>query len=243
MVVRNEVDRYLQSCLEWHKPMLDELLIIDDQSDDGTVDVCFQYTNNVVVRPSCESSFMEHEGKFRQFAWDSLRVLDLVEPGDWVMVFDSDEFFIGNHTTNLDHRQALEKWIAYAEETGRDSITTNITDIWAHDGVPYRRTDLFWAKNVRTFLVQYRHGEKFTDKPMGCFSVPQAYVSQQLTPISLGGLFHVGHLDPEDRQSKHQRYTSLKNHGHSKKHIDSIITKPTLQEYLGIVPKFWRGLR
>lgn len=242
MVVKNEADRYLQSCLEWHRPMVDDLVVVDDQSTDGTVDICLNYTNNVVVRPDMISSFMEHEGQFRQFAWDSMNILGVVDQGDWVFVFDADEFFSGNHATRLDHRQALEDYIDWAESVDRDAVTMNIIDIWAHEGVPYQRTDTFWAKNHRTCLVKYRNGEKFTDKRMGCFSVPKRYVGP-LSPVSFGNLFHVGYLDPADRDVRYERYTSLKDHGHSKKHIESILKTPVLKEYQGNVPKFWRGIR
>lgn len=239
MVVKNEVDRYLQSCLEWNVPLLDELFVVDDQSTDDTVEMCRQYTENVLVRTDDVPSFMEHEGKFRQYAWDSMNV----SPGDWIFVFDADEFFCGTNGTVVDHREALESYISWAERAGDKSITLPIVDIWGHDGVPYRRMDTFWATNVRTCLVNFSKNKKFTDKPMGCFSVPKSYVSPTISSAYFGSLFHVGFLESADRQVKYERYKSLPNHGHSDKHINSIITKPTLREYPGITPKFWRGIR
>src|SRR5690606_21343791 len=95
MVTRNEADRYLQACLEWHAPLFDGLLVYDDHSDDATFHVVRHVGATYVRRPVGVPSFMEHEGHFRQDSLDQLVARFGLAAGDWVAVIDTDEFLVG----------------------------------------------------------------------------------------------------------------------------------------------------
>lgn len=224
MVIFNEMDRYLQASLTRMLEVCDKVFVADDRSTDGSAELAKEMGCEVWVRPSYRFSFMENEGQFREDAWNAMQVL---EPSteDWILSMDSDEYFAG-HFPDLKNAES-PCFSIYRHE------------IWAQD--PYRvRTDVFWAMDYPRRIARWNPGQKFLDVPMGCGSVP-FQKSERLARSNT--ILHFGFMTEEDRVKKYNRYKSLKNHGHNEKHIDSIITQPTLQgiDLTGI--DFWRGVK
>lgn len=240
MVLKNEVNRYLQACLRWNCTWWDELFVYDDQSTDGTVGVCSPYTDNVIVRPDDAPSFLEDEGGYRSAAWAAME--DRCEPTeeDWVFALDSDEFLVGPGRPAY-HRD-LKSLAARAVEEGHQSIELQIPDIWDLDEMMVRK-DGYWATMARPELIRYEPEWKFRNKKMGCGSGPEySFVNPMRTGVDVT-LLHFGHAVPEDRQERYDRYTALPNHGHNPKHINSIISGPALEKWEGPIPNVWRGLK
>lgn len=241
VVCKNEADRYLQSCLAWNSQIVDTLFMFDDQSTDNSVDIARSYCDVVKVREG-GSSFMEHEGKFRQQAWDVWEASIHPKSGSYVYVFDTDQFMVGSNN-NKNPRKTFDDLIGYAKNSKHDSVMLSIPEIWENkDDVLFTRQDGFWARNSSPHLFEFRPDGAFQMTPMGCGSRPK-YVRNPMTNMIMGSLLHFGYLNPADRKEKFNRYNNLDQHGHNPAHIASIMKPPTLKEYLGQTPDWWRGTR
>jgi len=241
-VLRNEADRYLESCLEWNSQWWDRLFVYDDQSTDDTRDICGQYTDTIISRPDDVPSFMEHEGRYRSAAWAAM--IDCCNPSedDWIFAVDADEFLVGAEE-GVDLRAEVRCATVGATMHGASSVELAIPDVWAPEtrirktGI---RTDGFWGGMSRPELIRFNPIWEFRPKSMGCGSGP-TYSFQAPFRTERLSLLHYGHAAPADRQERYDRYMSLPDHGHNPKHIASIVKGATLDEWSGQVPTVWRG--
>jgi glycosyltransferase involved in cell wall biosynthesis len=227
MVVKDEEDRYLQSALEWNSKFVDEIVVVDDGSTDGTYDLATMYADHVYRRPAYVPPFMNNEGMFRQYAWDMSGTH--ISSGDWFLTLDADEFIVGS----------LYDQIGYGMEAG----SIHKFEMWDQiNGDLFYRTDGFWGDIWNIRLARFHAHGAYKPRNMGCTSVPEIYqgVDVKLEDVAL---IHAGYLDATDRQDKYDRYSNLLNHGHNNKHIQSILGKPVLAKYDGVVPDIYRGTR
>lgn len=235
--VRDESSRYLDSCLSWMNEIVDQIFVYDDRSIDSSVGIAIKNNCEVVVRPRDVPSFMEHEGLFRQAAWDAFEQCMSPELGDWIVAFDSDEFLLSD--SNSDIRNSLNNSIKYAEQNGNTAIMIHFSEVFKINlDKIFIRVDGFWPDINGPRIFAYKPGASWSNKSMGCGSQPE-YVNRGSISKKTFGLemLHFGYALDDDKNIKYNRYTSLYNHGHSNKHIESIITIPTLIEWNGIVPK------
>jgi O-antigen ligase len=77
VIVKNEEDR-IADCLSSVAAIADEIIILDSGSDDGTVEICKQFTDKVFVTD------------WPGFGIQKQRALDKAV-GDWVLAIDADE--------------------------------------------------------------------------------------------------------------------------------------------------------
>lgn len=249
MVTKNEADRYLDACLDHGACFLDGLALYDDQSTDETVQLAGKHSVKWCTRTGDVPAFLEHEGRFRQAAWDWFEDVLSPEPGDWVLALDADEFLVAED----DIRARVNKLIEVAERRDAWSIRLRIPEVFdaelvGEDPYPRRlenpriRTDGFWGKIAGTRLFRWEGGGRFRDKSMGCGAEPD-YVSKRSISEESSGVFlmHYGYAHPDDRATKHERYTTLIDHGHNNGHIQSIVQEPRLESWTGPVAEVWRG--
>jgi hypothetical protein len=242
MVVKNEASRYLDAVLSWHIPYLDKIFIFDDRSSDDSAVVAVQFTPYVQVRAESECSFMTHEGRFRQTAWDYFERTLQPEPGDWVLALDADEFLVGARGG------VIRSEIEAAQAQGAIGIVLPIPEVFAvmrsptGDLIePKVRIDGFWGGIQAPRLFAWQPGGKFNDLTMACGATPN-YVERGLLYRSQAlELMHYGYADPADVQAKYLRY-SQNTYGHSSAHIASIPAPPALKE-ANYEPWVWRGRR
>lgn len=228
VVAKNEAHRYLRPFLHWTATFTDAIYLYDDQSDDGTVAIAMSAGAFVGVRSDEVPSFVEHEGKFRQAAWEWMERVALPREGDWVICLDADEFLVAEGS----EREALEDAAASLNALGATALNMEIPEIFAEvtSGL-YRRVDGFWGTITGVRYVAWREGGQFADKALGCGSVPTyAHVANGPGPWIL----HVGYLDPEDRQEKYDRYMALP--GHASTHVQSILLPGTIELWTGPLP-------
>lgn len=234
VVTKNECERYLQACLNWHEVMLDGILVYDDKSTDETADVCATFDVEHYVRPDDVPTFMEHEGRFRQHSLDVLVETFDVKDGDWIAVIDTDEFLLPAHNE-------LTQAVTIATSQGCKSLSVPRPELWSLDP-PMERVDGFWGNQRCTRVFRWESGGKLADKHFACGNEP-TYVAHASKfsrhPISL---VHVGYVEEQDRVDKYTRYTSLEDHGHNEGHIQSILGTPSLKSLPGAMPDVWRGL-
>lgn len=231
-VTRNEEHRYLAAMLSQLAPVVDGRFVFDDCSTDRTADIALAAGCTVIRREenSPTPSFLEHEGRFRQAAWDEFEFWMEPQPEDWVLAIDSDEF-LASH--NWDMRDCLQRNIRAAGDRG--SIALRIPEVFGvdDDGCPLIRTDGFWDTISARRLFRYQPGGRFRDKAMGCGSEP-TYVAAipSAAPVDLT-LLHYGYAAEADQQAKHERYTSLSDNGHDGSHVASIVGRKTLERWDG----------
>jgi Glycosyl transferase family 2 len=237
MVVRNEAQRLLVSCLEWNSQWWDVLHVYDDQSDDETAATVYRYTDKITIRPDDVPSFHDDEGAFRQAAWDDMETrINWLHEGDWVVCIDADEFFVGAEHYMKPH-EAIEQYIDYAVDTGRPSVELSIPEIWYADGMPHlQRIDGWWGKNRGVRICQWRPKGKFRDAMVGCGSVPTYAEKNPVTTISVGSILHYGYALDGAPQRKHEIYSAPEGNMHDRDHVASIINKPQLAEWKGVTP-------
>lgn len=235
IVAKNEADRYLRDSLTHARSIFDTVHLFDDQSTDGTLSIARELGCTATVRKDNEPSFLEHEGRFREAAWDSMELKSKPQKGDWVFVFDADEFVVSSRGA----RPRLEAAIIEAHIAGCDSIRMPIIEIFgtSPSGVPMQRTDGYWPRIDGVRLGRYqRLDSSFRDKSMGCGVLP----SYSFNPLRVKDdlfILHYGYAIYEDRCAKYDRYKSMKDHGHNPAHIDSIMREPTLIGWKGPVPQ------
>jgi hypothetical protein len=236
-VMKDEESRYLKSCLEWNSGFIDDLFIYDDRSSDNSVEIAEEY-GVVAVRSMNEPSFMEHEGRFRQAAWESFEATMKPSLGDFCLSFDLDEFLTLRHTSDPEAvRGVLDNITSRSGGYISQEIPfAEVFDVSA-SGQPFVRTDGFWGKIRASRFFAYKPDGRFADLPMGCGSVPMYVVHGSTISSSKDLTFlHYGYAVFEDRADKYDRYTSLEENGHSSQHIQSILTKPELAKWTGPHP-------
>jgi glycosyltransferase involved in cell wall biosynthesis len=231
MVTRNEASRYLDPCLRWLRECVDEIHVYDDQSDDETPDVILSHGCELTVRPDGVPSFLEHEGRFRQAAWNAFEQTIRPEINDWVLSIDADEFLVADGKVRL--QLLLEATEAMFRE--EKSVFLIFKEVFSYlDNTPLIRTDGYWDTIGHPRFFKYEPNASFSDRSMGSGSEPtyvQESLSQQAQDLVV---LHFGYAREEDRRSKYERYAALP--GHSSAHVRSILQPGKLTPWTGPVP-------
>ena len=244
--IRNEAHRWLQSSLTNTASVADTLFVWDDQSTDDSRDVARGIATAVAVRPNGVPSFIEHEGRFRQAAWNAWERTIGPAEGDWVLAIDADEFWVPL-ARHVPARLALQCSAAYSALNECRSTNIAVPEMWTLRPLQIR-VDGQWANCFGPRLYRWPGpGATFKDVPMGCGSSPTQVTGIEASEIGLvafGQILHFGYVHPDDLQEKYRRYSSLADHGHLSSHIESIIRPPRLAPWEGPVPpEVWRGTR
>ena len=236
---KNEADNWLDACLTWASNYRDHIVVLDDQSDDDTVAIAEKHTPYVWSRPDFDPPLLEHEAHFRQSLWDAMEQSVDPEDGDWILAFDADEFLVGGFDDRISHRLALLR--EAADEMGASSVKLSRPEIWELGQPPKYRTDGYWQTEAVRF-VKWTPNAKFLNRNMACGSVPKNLMPP--LPARSVQLLHLGYSSEESRKHHFHRYNTMKDHGHNKRHVASIIDpSPTLTEYHGPMPQLWKGVR
>lgn len=232
MVVKDEADRYLQASLHYLSQLCDKVVVVDDASTDSSPEIIKSFENVIYMRrPMRIPTFMEHEGAFRKWAWETVGDI-LNAEGRWVISADADDLVVGS-------RPFWEDIISLAEEEGKSSIRSIVPEVWSMDPLSIR-TDGYWALNYAEKVAKWEDGFSPAELRMGGGSVPMTRGRVTL-PDPL--FYHFGYANPKDREEKFHRYSSLGHQsGHNPAHINSIVAKPALLRVEGL-PEFWRGVR
>jgi hypothetical protein len=238
LVARDEADRYLSSVLA--ALPTEHVHLYDDQSTDDTAALAFSMGAEVRVRPNRVPTFMEHEGAFRQAAWNSMVDTLKPEPGDWVLALDCDEIVVSD---GGDVPDAIQEAILAAQEGGSVAVLLPIPEVWKlDDHGPWQRVDGYWAGLRAPRLFAYRAVGEFNQARLGCGSVPLYAVEGHLSRHTYGlAIAHLGYADPSDRAHKYRRYAGRP--GHSPKHVSSILTGARLARAGFTLPPVTRGAR
>ncbi|MDD5246432.1 MAG: glycosyltransferase family 2 protein [Candidatus Omnitrophica bacterium] len=150
VLTKNE-EKNIADCLESVAGWASEILIVDDESSDKTVDIASQYTDKIIIRK------MDNEGKQRNFAYSQARNL-------WVLSLDADE-----RVTEELRDEISEILSKHVSCNGFTIPRRNyIGDYWVRHGGWYPSPQLkFFRKDKFRYEEVAVHPRAFMDDPCG----------------------------------------------------------------------------
>lgn len=201
MLVRNEANRYLATVLQHASRYIDDAVVLDDASDDNTVEICKSVLHGVPLNlvSNKEPSF-NNEVLLRQQLW---KLVTATEP-EWILILDADEIF---------EDQAVREIRSLTAASHVDVYSFRLYDMWDNE---HYRDDQYWKAHrfYRPFMVRYIPGfdYRWKETPLHCGRFP-SNITELETLRSPLRLRHLGWAKPEDRLTKYARYKQLDPEG------------------------------
>lgn len=222
MQVRNEEGNMLEQVLEDLSRFVDEIVIVDDASTDGTAKLCRNYRKVSKLLSLPESHFGK-EWLLRKQLWE----LTCSTDPDWILSVDADEIYEDRAKAHMNELMNQDQF---------DWVGFRMFDLWG--GSTHYREDEHWQlhrRHTRT-LVRYIPGYHYFYPRMD-HHVPRLPLSYAALPGFLAELRvkHYGWaVSREKLQDKYERYMRSDPQGlwGSLEHYRSILDeKPTLIEW------------
>lgn len=213
---RNEESRYLSACLAHLQAFCDEIVFLDDCSDDDTAAVAEGYGCHVLRSGAPE--FFEHEGRTRN------RLLNYTlrwEPSH-VIAIDLDEFVSDGQRLRSLCEQGQGIWTLSMEEVWKadpDSLYLRVDGKWGPRKVPMLYS--VPANPTRAFRI--------ADRKIACGREPQPVALAAIrgrATVSDVQVLHFGWTREAERQARYDRYVTHdlgKSGGHADDHLRSIM--------------------
>ncbi len=214
MVVGNEAGRYLRPVLADLLLWVDEIVVLDDASDDDTASICTSCHKVVRFERNPLPMFIKHEGKLRAKLWEMVEETD----PDWILAIDADELFeprIHNEVRDLINQEEY------------DALGFRLFDFWG--SLAHYRVDGQWNPWNRfvRLLVRYMPGKRVTwpDLPIHVGRWPIEYQGPLLTFHSDIRVKHLGWANADEHRSKYELYRAkeIQVRGAPSKHTESIM--------------------
>nr|WP_154984400.1 glycosyltransferase [Paenibacillus xylanexedens] len=199
--VRNEQGRYLEEVLQNLSEFVDEIVIVDDASTDGTPEICRAFPK-VVRLDVLEKPLFAEEWRLRNTLWQAAVSTD----PDWLLSVDADELY------SAEAKKAMRKLI---DQDYVDWFAFRFYDMWGCR--THYREDELWSMHKRhtASLVRYMPGYPYF-YPQQNHHVPRlpascTVLSGVCTELKVQHLGWAGSL--EDRVRKYLRYKRIDPHG------------------------------
>lgn len=219
MLVRNESGNFLREVLAHAAKYVDNAVILDDASEDDTVEVCREVLKDIPLKlvSNKEHMFM-NEIALRKQLWE----LTIEENPDWILCLDADEIF----------EDSIIKTIKLLiNQTEFDSYAFRIYDMW--DAEHYRE-DPYWSshKYYRVRLIRYQpfFDYKWKETPQHCGAFP-ANIFSLKGCVCYVRLKHLGWSTEELRKKKFERYMKFDpegKYGIMEQYLSILDKNPTL---------------
>lgn len=215
LIVRNEADRYLEPCLDHLAEFCDEVVVLDDGSDDGTPEIAASAGVNLLRSEAPE--FDAHEGRARQ----TLLAYTLAQEPTHILAIDADEFIDDGLKLReqIEHSQRLVGvWHLRMEE------------IWELDGdCLCIREDRLWRSHNQPIVWRALEGVKWqiADKALASGRVPPAAWQARSRHLNNRSVLHFGWANESTRQARYDRYMRIDcGRFHRDDHLRSIMLPP-----------------
>lgn len=232
MICRNETDRYIQWTIPSLLTYVDEIRVVDDNSNDGTHKILADY--GCIVKRNDRPLFFEHEGRARN------ALLDWTLEGEptHILAIDADELIAEGEVV----RDAITR---VTSASGVWNLT--MEEVWKADsGFVYERIDGQWGSRKVPILfsvpeVRDRNW-RIADRALACGREPMtvARAGVRRAP-TIASVFHLGWANQGDRQARYDRY--VKHDGgafHASDHLLSIMND---DDHVGLSARAWpRGI-
>ncbi|WP_368490418.1 glycosyltransferase family 2 protein [Clostridium sp. BJN0013] len=194
MLVRNESKKFLERVLTHAVKYIDNAVILDDASEDNSVEICKKVLENtpLTLVENKEHGF-NNEIVLRKQLWE---IVTSTNP-DWMLFLDADEIF---------EDRICEVVKALINQPNFDYYAFRLYDMWDEN---HYREDFYWRAHryYRPFLIRYQPNFNYSweEKPLHCGRIPQNIFSLPGC-ICYVRLKHFGWSTSELRQSKYIRY-------------------------------------
>lgn len=217
LIVRNELSRYLDLCIEHLLGYCDEIRVLDDGSDDGTFEWLGGLRAPVFVIRNPGPSFYEFESKAR----NALLEFTMRSEPDYVLSIDADEF-VGDPSA-----------IAYCLQKRHAVYSLEMSEVWqASQGALQIRMDGRWPPRPCPILWsaprQWSQAYEIPERKLACGREPGPV---RRTPARRSGssIYHFGWANEAERIARAERYT-VHDHGqfHADAHLQSILWPPEM---------------
>lgn len=194
MLAHNEADRYLERVIENTLLFCDEIIILDDHSDDCTlsliVEIKTKYPNRIFLRPSKET--WENESLLRKELLDYA----LEYSPDWLIAIDADELY---------EVDKMNEQLPYLmSQTDADWIGFRFFDMW-DDEQHYRDDDKWPAGAVYAPRMFKNVGScyEWSESRRHCGSIPESMVRCSIGINCSVRVKHLGWVKKDDRDKKY----------------------------------------
>lgn len=214
LVCRNELSRYLPLVLENLLGFCDQIVIVDDGSDDGTREFLVEHDDpriSVFLNP--RPTFFEHEGQTRQ----RLLVETLAHEPTHVLNVDCDELVSDGHELRrlLSDQPNVDVWGLSIEEVW--GTTENRLLIREDGGWRSHPLNVLWR------VPSAINDLKIMDRRLACRRVPTT-VWQQPARATGVSLLHFGWANKHERAARYARYQQHdRGRFHASSHLRSIM--------------------
>lgn len=226
MIVKNEEKRYLSRVLKCLIGHIDEAVIIDDCSNDCTVDICKKSLAGIPLHfIENKESMFANEISLRKLQWDET----LKTSPEWILSLDADEVL---------EEGFWKEFKIIMRNQKSEKVLFHLYDMW--NETQYRE-DSFWNahQKVSPFLLYYHPDFQYEWKeapqhcgrfPYNCGLAPRNEVHNVQNRIQ-----HFGWATPEDRLDKYKRYMKLDPgavYGIAEQYHSILDENPTLIDWL-----------
>ena len=218
LVVKNELSRYLETCVGSLLEFCDLICALDDHSDDGTYEFLDHHPKVQLMRAT-EPYFYVHEGRTRNILLDHTLSMDPTH----ILHIDADEFIADGRVLRnaLKTQEPVAVW------------TVRMEEIWkADESHLYIRCDGGWRVNDAPILWRVPHRSAMTspkwrirDAKLACGREPEIIRENWRSAVATGTeILHFGWTNVSERQARYERYVQHDGgHYHASRHLRSIM--------------------
>lgn len=194
MLIRNESGKFLERVLTHAAKYVDNVVILDDASEDNSVEICKKvFENMALTLVQNKKHGFNNEVILRKQLWE---ITASTNP-DWILFLDADEIFEDRICKVI--RELIN-------QPNFDYYAFRLYDMWDEN---HYREDFYWKshKYYRPFLIRYQPNFNYNwqEKPLHCGRIPENIFSLPGC-ICYVKLKHLGWSTKELRQSKYIRY-------------------------------------
>lgn len=201
-IVYNEEHRFLKTFLENAVKYADKLVMIDDGSDDNSLQMCMNTTPYVY---RTDRFFIKNESILRSVLWNQC-VEAIDSDNAWIYIQDCDEFVHERSVTKLKYE------ISKADNEDADALAFNFYDMWNSNQY---RDDKLWKAHQTPLvhIVKYKPALKYNwnKKPFHCGRLPiNAYTNAYISNIQV---LHLSYSKESLRKEKFKSYMKIDGKG------------------------------
>lgn len=220
-VIKNRVGKMLEEWLEHTYSYSDKMVILDNDSTDGTLDVIKSFPdkeNKIVLIPNVKLDFTINEAEIRAMLWESVK--KKAEVDDWVMMVDSDEFM---EKSFIEEKNKLLRYMAHNDY---DLAYFKFCDMWSMDEY---RVDGLWSPFFPRIFKFKNESWGTVSEGLHLSNIPKYALQSKNIYTSQYRVKHYSIHTPELRKEKYDYYIK-KSTGVNLLHANTIMNKAQLKK-------------